>query len=63
MTDDTDDEEYNSGPFCRHFGDPWDCSRLCAACGHNCHQHGSGHDNEEPCDQPGCFCEGWEEKT
>ena len=33
MTNDCD-----SGPFCRHWGDPSDCNEKCK-CGHKCCQH------------------------
>lgn len=60
--DATDDEpasdrEWNSGPFCRHYGDPSDCETECGACGHSCHYH-----HDEECMVEGCQCAGWEEK-
>lgn len=52
-------ENYETGPFCRHFGDPSDCDELCERCGHKCHEHGAGVDNDEPCSHDGCICHGW----
>ena len=37
-------DDYESGPFCRHWGDPSDCHAVCAACGHACSRHGRGDD-------------------
>lgn len=48
MTDDWSD--YQSGPFCRHWADPSDCSKVCACCGHSCSAHDYG------CDEYGCGC-------
>lgn len=49
--DDWTDRE--SGPFCQHFGDPFDCDDLCA-CGHTCAKHLGG--SEEPCQADDCAC-------
>ena len=38
----TDWENYESGPFCRHWSDPADCDIKCAKCGHDCCHHGYG---------------------
>ncbi len=54
---DSGDYERNSGPFCRHWGDPSDCETECGACSHKCHRHG-----DEECMEEGCQCPGWEEK-
>lgn len=35
---DDDAPDHDSGPFCRHWGDPYDCERLCT-CGHACRRH------------------------
>jgi hypothetical protein len=32
-------EEYDSGPFCRHFSDPADCTLNCKECDHRCVDH------------------------
>lgn len=47
MSDDADETEsdwsgYESGPFCKHWGDPSDCEEVCARCGHPCCAHGAG---------------------
>lgn len=53
--------EWNSGPFCRHWGDPIDCDILCANCGHRCPRH-SAEDGETDCLlEDGCPCEAWVE--
>jgi hypothetical protein len=61
VEDDTEDswEGYETGPFCRHFGDPADCDRPCERCGHACREHGAGVDDEYPCSHDGCDCAGW----
>jgi len=38
-TDADDWQDYESGPFCRHFGDPTDCDEKCARCGKTCASH------------------------
>lgn len=50
---------YESGPFCRHWGDPMDCDLDCA-CGHRCAQHelDEGRTNCTKCD-----CIGYKEAT
>ncbi len=45
------EEEYQSGPFCRHWGILGDCDENCAKCGHSCNRHDRD-DNE--CDE--CEC-------
>lgn len=47
--------EYESGPFCAHWGEPGDCDEPCLreGCKHACRQHGVGE-----CVQDGCECEG-----
>lgn len=42
MSDENDWSDYESGPFCRHWGDPADCDIPCGRCGHRCSQHGGG---------------------
>lgn len=43
-------EDYDSGPFCRHWGDPSDCEEVCAACDHSCPQHSYYDDECNECD-------------
>ncbi len=45
-------EDYESGPFCRHWGDPADCDEPCARCGHRC----SDHPYDGCCDEDDCSC-------
>ena len=52
-------ENYETGPFCRHYSDPCDCKEPCERCGHECRAHGAGVDNDEPCSEKGCDCQGW----
>lgn len=54
----SDWEDYSSGPFCRHWGDPSDCEETCAECGHRCGIH-YGDDGE--CHDSGCKCLKWVE--
>ena len=42
---------YDSGPYCTHWADPWECNEVCK-CGHLCKDHC----NYE-CDVDGCNCE------
>ena len=44
----SDWEDYESGPFCRHWHETWDCTECCARCEVDC----TNHDDDE--------CE-WEE--
>lgn len=53
MSDEWDDE---SGPFCRHWGDPSDCEEKCWWCGHRCNQHWG----TDECDEDGCDCQQWD---
>lgn len=59
MADSDSDEEfwenYDSGPFCRHWSDVGDCDDLCI-CGHECRKHDFLDDNE-PCNVEGCTCQ------
>ena len=59
MSDDDADgwADYESGPFCRHWGTPGDCERPCDKCGHTCDEHPSG---EYRCTVDGCECDGFE---
>ena len=60
MCEDTDWENYETGSFCRHYGDPSDCDKVCAKCGHKC----TDHDFETPgeCMVEGCECKEWKDK-
>ena len=49
--------EYDSGPFCRHWADLYDCDLTCATCGHECRNHEYGEPGE--CLIDGCKCEEW----
>jgi len=54
----SDFENHESGPFCRHWGDPADCDVLCKKCGHRCVDHDFSRPSEcNECDE----CTGWEE--
>jgi hypothetical protein len=59
--DELDTTEYETGPFCRHFADPVDCSETCIGCGHECHEH-VRFEGPRPCDAAGCDCPGWVER-
>lgn len=52
-------EEYESGPFCIHWGDPGDCDSACLrkGCGHRCSNHGT-FDDPDSCQEEGCSCPG-----
>lgn len=47
--------DYESGPYCQHWGDPADCEEMCD-CGHPCHSHNYYGDKHECCED-GCECE------
>jgi hypothetical protein len=51
----SDWSDYESGPFCRHYSDPWDCDTPCGTCGHRCCKH------SDECEEEGCGCEEWTE--
>lgn len=57
MTDEW--EDYESGPFCRHWSDPADCEEVCV-CGHGCIEH--AWDGDTLCDVQDCDCLEWREK-
>lgn len=62
MADNEDDwTDYESGPFCRHYGDPNDCDEVCATCGHRCTQHRFGDWDTTECTEDGCECEEWKD--
>ena len=52
--------DYQTGPFCRHWCDPIDCTERCKTCGHKCTEH----DFESPgaCMEDGCSCKEWLEE-
>jgi len=50
--------DYESGPFCRHWGDPGDCDIRCADCGDRCGQHDAAEGSTE-CNE--CDCSAWKE--
>ncbi len=63
MSDERDDEyweNYESGPFCRHWSDPIDCEEVCATCGHGCTDH-AYEDGERDCGAEGCTCQEWKD--
>ena len=47
-------ENYESGPFCWHWGTPGDCEQPCLreGCDHTCNDHDPG------CRVKGCDCKG-----
>lgn len=51
-------DEYDSGPFCRHWSDPADCKELCGRCGHGCIEHAYD-DGDRSCNVEGCPCKEW----
>ena len=55
-------DEYESGPFCRHWGDPADCDELCANCHHKCSWH-QDECNFETQERVLCDCAFWVEET
>lgn len=48
-------DDYESGPFCRHYDNPIDCDIVCATCGHGCVEHEVYVDTR--CYE--CDCEEW----
>ena len=60
----TDWENYESGPFCRHWGDPADCDAKCANCGHICRVHEFESPGECVDGRDGdCDCKEWKEES
>lgn len=50
-------EDYDSGPFCRHWASLLDadgCGRTCTRCGHKCERH---YGDALECEEDGCGCE------
>lgn len=41
-------DEYETGPFCAHWGSP--CDGICFRCKHSCAHHGWGFEKCEDCD-------------
>lgn len=39
----------DSGPYCKHWSD-FECSEVCANCGHSCAAHSGGFDACQECD-------------
>ena len=63
MTDEeTNWENYETGPFCRHWGDPSDCDEICDNCGHACHKHSKWDDYDSPCNVDECGCQNFGDK-
>ena len=46
-------DDYESGPYCQHWREPWDCVEVCGRCGHPCDRHMG------ECREPGCTCDGF----
>jgi hypothetical protein len=55
--EDVDWSDYESGPFCQHWGDPSDCDNECQRCKHKCSEHSMT--GEFLCRVEGCECEGF----
>lgn len=51
----SDWDNYESGPFCPHYGDPMECEEICK-CGHACGKHYT------ECSVGDCKCEKFEDK-
>jgi|GEM_PF-5544248 len=63
MFEEDDSEDWQSGPFCRHWSDPADCELCragCANCGHGGEVHALG--SEALCEEDGCQCPGWQDQ-
>lgn len=59
----TDWENYESGPYCRHWADPSDCEICLSGCA-NCGHSGLEHDFEDNGKCNECSdCPGWKDKT
>ena len=63
--DETEGPEYDTGPFCRHYGDPTYCDHLCGRCGHKCSEHDQDGEASGKCNHTGnetgedCTCPDW----
>lgn len=53
MNDIEQDDDPDSGPYCRHWHEPWSCEETCVACGHQCRDHYG------ECDVAMCTCAEW----
>ena len=55
--EETNWEDYESGPFCAHWSDLGDCSLKCLreSCKHPCNEHYSSYDDSK-CKADGCTC-------
>jgi hypothetical protein len=54
-------ENFETGPFCRHWESPGDCQRNCAGCGHGCTDHALP-ESKSNCEVEGCACKQWTDK-
>lgn len=60
MTD--QEQEYDSGPYCKHWSDPYDCDdcrKMCIQCFHMNREHGvlvSPNTDNQPCEVYRCVC-------
>lgn len=54
----SEEGDYESGPFCRHFGDPSFCDDVCQGCGHGCSRH-AAMDGDTECLEDACNCGAW----
>lgn len=57
-----DTDFQDSGPFCRHYSDPCDCSEVCDTCGHRCSEHDTGEGGTTECNVNGCKCTEWKDQ-
>ena len=54
-------ENFDSGPYCRHWDDPDNCDIRCKTCGHRCPGHGFADDPGCHWYNESCNCKGWVE--
>jgi hypothetical protein len=62
LGDDWPVEPYDSGPYCRHWFDPFECEQCragCATCGHS----GLSHSVKPPSFCEECHCREWVDKA
>ena len=58
-----EEEDYDTGPFCRHYADPADCDIKCLRCNHECHEHDQDVvSGDGKCNHDSCECHDWLEK-
>lgn len=55
MAYDDEQQEWDSGPYCRHWGDPIDCDKICV-CGHECCKHNWYIEGCIECEKAGRTC-------